>query len=271
MLSLMVMAVLSIASLWPAALLPHDPLEVRLRDRFVPVLGRSASGELHLLGTDSLGRDTLSRLMYSGRYTLLVSIGGAALTAVAAVGVGTLAGYLGGAFEAGVLRLVDALLAVPVILLAVALAAILGRSLGTLIVILSLTGWADFTRVVRADTLTIRSRPYVESARALGSPLHRVITRTVIPNLMSSVIVMGTYTVARFILLESSISFLGLGVTPPASSWGAMIGEARQYVLQAPSASIVPGIVITICILATYSAGDALRDRLDPNLRSRRT
>lgn len=209
--------------------------------------------------------------MYSGRYTLLVSIGGAALTAVAAVGVGTLAGYLGGAFEAGVLRLVDALLAVPVILLAVALAAILGRSLGTLIVILSLTGWADFTRVVRADTLTIRSRPYVESARALGSPLHRVITRTVIPNLMSSVIVMGTYTVARFILLESSISFLGLGVTPPASSWGAMIGEARQYVLQAPSASIVPGIVITICILATYSAGDALRDRLDPNLRSRRT
>jgi peptide/nickel transport system permease protein len=225
------------------------------------------SGSYYILGTDSLGRDIASRLLYSGRYTLLIAIGAAVVTTVAAVGFGISAGYVGGWYESVVLRAVDALLSLPVILLAVALAAILGRGLGTLIVILAITGWADYTRVLRAETLVLRERPFVEASRALGAPLQRILWLNILPNLVSTITVMTTYLVARFILLESSISFLGMGITPPASSWGAMIGEARQYIFQAPTVSIIPGLVITATILAVNFLGDALRDRFDPSLR----
>ncbi len=253
----------------PNSWLPRNPKVTNLSDRFVPVGGEGKQGTRYLLGTDALGRDISSRLLFGGRYTLLIAVGAAALTIVLAVGFGVAAGYLGGAFEAVVLRVVDALLSLPVILVAVALAAILGRGLWTLVAILAFTGWADCTRVIRADALALRSRPFVESSVALGSRSPRIILRHLLPNLMSTITVMGTYLVSRFILLESSISFLGMGISPPASSWGAMVGEARQYIFQAPWASVLPGLVITLTILALNFIGDALRDRFDPALRSR--
>jgi peptide/nickel transport system permease protein len=258
---------LLLGSLWPIRAMPHNPLQVRLQDRFVPVAGTGMSGARYVLGTDSLGRDIASRLMFSGRFTLLIAIGAAVITTVAAVGFGVSAGYLGGYYESVVLRAVDALLSLPVILLAVALAAILGRGLGTLIAILAITGWADYTRVIRAETLALRERPFVEASQALGAPLHRILWVSILPNLVSTITVMSTYLVARFILLESSVSFLGMGIAPPASSWGAMIGEARQYIFQAPTVSILPGLVITATILAVNFLGDALRDRFDPAIR----
>lgn len=196
-----------------------------------------------------------------------MSVGAALITTLAAVGFGVTAGYLGGRYEAVVLRAVDALLALPVILIAVALAAILGRGITTLVTILALTGWADYTRVIRADVLALRERLFIESSRALGATTPRVVVRHLLPNLVSTMSVMSTYLVARFILLESNISFLGMGIAPPATSWGAMIGEARQYIFEAPWASAIPGIAITLVILAVNFLGDALRDRFDPTVR----
>ena len=165
------------------------------------------------------------------------------------------------------MRAADALLALPVILVAVALAAILGRGVGTLITILAITGWADYTRVIRADVLALRERPFVESSRALGASTGRVVIQHLLPNLVSTITVMSTYLVARFILLESNISFLGMGIAPPLTSWGAMIGEARQYIFEAPWASAIPGLAITVVILCVNFLGDVLRDRFDPSAR----
>jgi peptide/nickel transport system permease protein len=151
-----------------------------------------------------------------------------------------------------------------VILVAVALAAILGRGVGTLISILAFTGWADYTRVIRADVLGLRERMFVEASKALGASTWRVVLRHLLPNLVSTITVMSTYLVARFILLESNISFLGMGIAPPATSWGGMIGEARQYIFVAPWASALPGAAITLTILSVNFLGDALRDRFDP-------
>lgn len=265
--SLLILAASVIGSIWPVSALPHDPRATNLIDRFVAVGGTGGSGVTYLLGTDSLGRDLVSRLLFAGRYTLLMAIGAAAITTFFAVGLGVAAGYFGGAIEAVVLRAVDALLSLPVILLAVALAAILGRGFGTLVTILAITGWADYTRVVRADALALRQRPFVESAHALGARPGWVMLRHFLPNLASTVSVMSTYLIARFILIESSISFLGMGIAPPATSWGAMVGEARQYIFEAPWASVLPGLVITVTILAVNFLGDALRDQVDPTTR----
>jgi peptide/nickel transport system permease protein len=266
--SAMILGVLAIGAVWPVDALPYDPRAVNLADRFVPMGEEGRAGTRYALGTDALGRDLLSRLLYAGRFTLLIAVGAAIVTTIAAIGFGVTAGYLGGAYESIVMRAVDALLSLPVILLAVALAAILGRGVGTLITILAFTGWADYTRVIRADALALRERPFIESSRALGSSALRVIVRHLLPNLVSTTTVMSTYLVARFILLESSISFLGMGIAPPATSWGAMIGEARQYIFQAPWVSVLPGLVITVTILAVNFLGDALRDRFDPATRT---
>lgn len=265
--SVVVLAGFAVGAVLPVSVLPHDPTATNLVDRFVAVGGTGVSGKSYALGTDSLGRDVLARLLYAGRYTLLMAVGAAVVTTVFAVGLGVAAGYYRGTLEAVVLRAVDALLSLPVILLAVALAAILGRGFGTLVTILAVTGWADYTRVVRADTIALRERPFIESVQALGADSGRVMFRHLLPNLASTVSVMSTYLIARFILIESSISFLGMGIAPPATSWGAMVGEARQYIFEAPWVSVFPGLAITVTILAVNFVGDAIRDRVDPTTR----
>ncbi|MDD5263608.1 MAG: ABC transporter permease [Candidatus Bipolaricaulis sp.] len=238
-----------------------------LRDRFLPVMAVDSTGRHHLLGTDGLGRDMVSRLAYSARYSLIIAVSAALVTTLFAIVLGLSAGYVGGTYDAIVMRAVDALLSMPVILMAVALAAIIGRGLGTLVVILAITGWANYTRVLRAEALALRDSMFVESARAIGCGTLRVLVTHVLPNTLSVITVMSTFSIGRFILLESSISFLGMGISPPRSSWGVMIGDAQQYLFEAPMASVLPGVMIVLAVLAINFLGDALRDKWDPHAR----
>lgn len=258
-----------VGAAWPISKLPYDPLASSLPSRFSRPFQADRYGNYHLLGADFLGRDMLSRILYSGRYSLMTAIGASLMVTVFGTLIGVISGYVGGWIDSLTMRIVDALLALPVILIAIVLATIVGRGILTLTVILALTGWADFTRVIRAETLAISSQPYVESSRAIGATTSRIVLRTLVPNAMAVVIVMTTYSVGRFILLESSISYLGMGVVPPASSWGVMVGEGRDYIFDAPFISVIPGLVITIVVIAINFVGDGLRDILDPRSRSR--
>jgi len=267
MMSLIVLTIILVGALWPTSHLFYNPLSPNLSSRFLPPLSTDQLGNIHLLGGDFLGRDMLSRLLYSGRYSLITALAAAAFVTVAASILGVMSGYLGGWFDAFVMRVVDALLSLPVILIAIVLATIIGRSVITLAFILAITGWADYTRVIRAEALKVRSMAFVEASQASGATLHHILLRSILPNTFSVMTVMTTYTVARFILLESSISYLGMGVVPPASSWGVMVGEGRDYIFEAPHISVVPGVMITITVIAINFLGDSLRDHWDPHSR----
>ncbi|MGC4105885.1 MAG: ABC transporter permease [Thermomicrobiales bacterium] len=264
-----VLLLLLIGALWPTGHLFYDPLASNLADRFLRPFSTDRRGDFHLLGADFLGRDMVSRLLYSGRYSLLTAVGATVIVTILGSIIGIASGYFGGWFDALTMRVVDALLALPVILIAIVLATIIGRGVFTLTAILALTGWADFTRVVRAESMVVSSMAYVEASRSAGSSHTRLIFRTLLPNTVAVITVMTTYSVARFILMESSISFLGMGVVPPASSWGGMVAEGRDYIFDAPYISVIPGLIITITVIAINFLGDALRDRWDPrsNLR----
>jgi peptide/nickel transport system permease protein len=264
LLSSAVLALLLIGSVLPTDWLPYDPHDPSLPSRFLKPWSEDRSGDFHILGADFLGRDMLSRLLFSGRYSLVLALGAALITTVAAVGFGISAGYRGGWYDTLVMRVVDGLLSLPVLLIAIVLAAIVGRGVGALAVILALTGWADYTRVIRAEALTLRDLAFVDASRTAGASTFRILLRDVLPNVVSTMSVMSTYLVARFMLLESSISFLGMGVVPPASSWGVMVGEGREYIFDAPFVSVIPGLLITVTVIAVNFVGDGLRDLLDP-------
>jgi peptide/nickel transport system permease protein len=265
----MVLALVLFSALVPQQYLPHDPTVMNLGNRFMPVLGPDGLGGHYVLGTDSLGRDMLSRIIFSGRYSLLVALSAAVVATFAAVCLGLSSGYMGGRIDAAVRFLVEAVLPLPVILLAVALAAVVEKSVFGMTAILAFVGWAGYTRVLRAEVLTLREMPFVEAARAAGASTLRVLVRSILPNTVSTMTVMSTYLIARFILIESSISFLGMGITPPASSWGTMVGEGREYIFEAPLASALPGLMIVIAIMAINFVGDGLRDAWDPLRRSK--
>jgi peptide/nickel transport system permease protein len=163
---------------------------------------------------------------------------------------------------------VDALLSLPVILVAVALAAIMGRGIVALASILAFTGWASYTRVLRGEALTLRDSGFVLAARSIGATTSHILRRSVLPNTVSTITVMTTFSIARFILIESSVSFLGMGITPPASSWGTMVGEGREYIFEAPWVSALPGLMIVVTVMAINFLGDGLRDRWDPHSRT---
>lgn len=228
---------------------------------------REPSGALHVLGTDPLGRDILSRIIFGARVSL--AIGATAVLLAGSVGVvmGLLSGYFGGLVETAIMRLVDTLLAIPFILLAIITVALFGQSLSGLIIILGLTGWLGYARIVRGVVLSLKQTPYVEAARALGSPDLRVLFRHVLPGVWTPVIVVATQQVGAMMIAESSLTFLGIGVPPTIPSWGAMIADGRSYVGEAWWISTMPGLALTITVLAVYFFGDGLRDVLDPRLR----
>lgn len=267
--SVTILGLIVIGALWPTSALFYNPLQPNLPARFLAPLSDDRAGRFHLLGADFLGRDMLSRLLYSGRYSLLTAVGASAIVTLAASILGVTSAYRGGWVDALIMRIVDALLSLPVILIAIVLATILGRSVLTLAIILALTGWADYTRVVRAEALGVRTMAYVEASRASGASAPRIIFRQILPNTFAVITVMTTYTIARFILIESSISYLGMGVVPPASSWGVMVGEGRDYIFKAPLISVIPGTMITITVITVNFLGDSLRDLWDPRGRRR--
>ena len=255
-----ILVVVGICAVAPHLLAPFDPTEQRLLARFTPPLTRAADGTLAVLGTDQLGRDILSRLIYGARTSSLIGF-----LAV------LLAGVRGGASDHTVMRLADMQLAFPFILLAITVIGILGPSIRNLILVVGLSNWAAYARVVRAETLAVRERPYVEAARSLGLPVPRIVLRHILPNVSASLMVVATFGIAGAILTEAGLSFLGLGVPVAIPSWGGMLAEGRQYVDTRYWLALFPGAALFMTVMAINLVGDTLRDTLDPYLYARRS
>ena len=219
------------------------------------------------LGTDQFGRDVWSRIVYGARISLAIGTAAAVLGAIVGVTAGVVAGFYGGKIDTFVMRIVDLNLAFPLILLALAIAAILGPSLQNLILVMALTTWMIYARVVRGVTLSIREREFVQAARAIGVTDVGIMWRHILPNLMAPVMVIWTLELARVILMESALSFLGVGVPPPTPTWGRMLAEGRNVLTTAPWIATFPGLAISITVLGVNFFGDGLRDLLDPRVR----
>lgn len=259
-----VLALLVIAALWPVGWLPHNPYEGDQADRLLPPVFLPGGSSEFLLGTDALGRDILSMLIAGSRYTLLIVGCAAAIGLVLGVIAGLMGGYFRGGSDVAIMRLADVQLAFPAIVLLIAIVAAFGPSIPNLILILGIVGWAPYARLVRGTVLSLRDKEFVQAARMTGVGNGRIIFRHLLPNTATGVIVFLTSDLAKLVLLEASLSFLGLGVQPPAPSWGLMIAEGRQYLYDAWWVSTFPGIVIVLTVLAFNFLGDELRDALDP-------
>ncbi len=240
---------------------PHSPTQVATKLR-----GDPPSRE-YILGNDAVGRDILSRLIYGTRVALIVGLGATAISVTIGVTVGATAGYFGGWVDSALSRLVDTLMAFPTLALLITLAAVLGPSLVTVIIAIGTTVWASYARVVRADMLSLRERDYVLAARAAGARDGRIIFGHMLPNVLGPIVVLGSLSVGSIIILESALSFLGLGIQPPNPSWGGMLSDGRAYIRQYPHIAIAPGALITVTVLAFNLVGDGLRDALDPRQR----
>jgi len=241
---------------------PYDPLAVQARQRFLP------PGTSHLMGTDDLGRDILSRVVFGAHISFEVGLASVALGLLLGVALGATTGYTAGVFDAVVMRIMDAVLAFPAILLALALVAVLGPGLVTVMTAVAVVRVPIFARTVRASVLGEREKDYVLAARCLGQRDLAILAGHIMPNAISPIVVLGTSYFATAIVLEASLSFLGLGVTSPDVSWGTMLNESRQYMERYPWAPLFPGLAITLAVLGFNLLGDGVRDLLDPRLRT---
>ena len=246
---------------------PHDPLAVDIRHRLSPPAWMDGGTRDHLLGTDPVGRDLLARMIYGGRVSLVVGVVAVLMSATIGVLLGLAAGYSGGNVDWLIMTGINVMLTFPFVLLALAVIAVLGPSLGNMIIVLGVAGWPIYARVVRAETLTIREREFVLAGRALGMSHARLVFRQILPNLVSVIVVIATLQVAQVIILESFLSFLGLGIQPPTPAWGNMLGEGRLYMLNSWWIATFPGLAIFVTTLVINLMGNALRDWLDPHLK----
>ena len=247
---------------------PHDPVRQSLRGRLAAPTLEGADGRAHPLGTDHLGRDVLSRTLYGARVSLLVGFAAVAVGSLVGGALGILAGYRGGWTDSVVMTVADAQLAFPFVLLAIGIIGVLGPSFPTLVAVIGLSGWVDYARVLRSQVLVLRSREFVDAILALGGAVPRIVARHILPNVLSTLVVIATLQLARAIVLEATLSFLGLGIQPPTPSWGGMIQEGREYLDSAWWISIFPGCLLLLTSLVVSRSGDWLRDLLDPTLRS---
>src|ERR1700730_13645384 len=245
---------------------PHDPARQSLVRRFTPPLWVPGGNAGYPLGTDQVGRDILSRIIYGARISLVVGISAVLVSLVVGVTLGLLSGFLRGRVDAVIMTIVDVTLSFPQLLLALAFVAALGPSVLTIIVVLGLTGWERYTRVVRAEGLALREKDFVEAARAMGASPTRMVLRHLLPNTFSSIIVMSTLQVAQAILQEAALSFLGVGTGSAHPTWGQMIALGRDFVSVAWWLATFPGLAILLTVLAINLVGDRLRDALDPRV-----
>ena len=225
---------------------------------------RKAPSALHWLGTDEIGRDVLSRVIWGTQASLLAGVVSVSISLLLGVPIGLLAGYLGGAVDGLISRITDAFLACPFLILAIAMAAFLGPSLSNAMVAIGVSATPIFVRLTRAQVLNVKVEDYIEAARALGNPRWRIVLRHVLPNVTAPLIVQATLAIASAVIAEASLSVLGLGQQPPAPSWGSMLNSAKNYVDSAPWMAIWPGLAIFLLVLGFNLLGDGLRDALDP-------
>ncbi len=243
------------------------PTQQSIRDRLQPPSITSGSGT-HVLGTDSLGRDILSRVAHGARVSLWVSAAAGLLSCFLGVALGLISGYFGGVIDAIIMRLADIQLAIPSLILALAVIAVLGSSVANIILVLVITNWVIFARLVRAEVLSLKEREFVAAITALGAHTGRILLRHLVPNLAGSIVVVLTLRIGILILIEATLSYLGLGVQPPTPTWGSMIAEGQQLVYRAWWVSTFPGVALAVTVLGLNLLGDWLRDRLDPKTSS---
>ena len=252
------LVIVALTAQWIA---PYNPNETNLRLR-----GASPSGE-HVFGNDDIGRDILSRIMYGARVALMVGILSTTIAVTIGVLVGATAGYFGGWVDFVLSRLIDTLMAFPILALLLTLSALLGPSLRNVIIIVGVTFWASYARVIRAEVLSLRERDYVLAARASGAGDGRIILRHIVPNAIGPVIILASLAVGGVIIFESALSFLGMGISRPTPSWGTMLSDGRDHIRNYPHIAIAPGLAIALTVLAFNLIGDGLRDALDPRER----
>jgi peptide/nickel transport system permease protein len=248
-------------------LAPHNPERGSLRVRLAAPTLEAADGKAHPLGTDHLGRDVLSRVIYGTRVSLVVGFAAVGVGVLVGGFLGLVAGFRGGWLDEAIMTLADAQLAFPFVLLAIGIIAVLGPSFRNLVIVVGLSGWVTYARVLRSQVLSLRRREFVDAIQALGGSVPRVILRHILPNVASTLMVIATLELARAIVLEATLSFLGLGIQPPTPSWGGMIHEGREYLDTAWWISVCPGMVLMLTSLVVSRTGDWLRDVLDPTLR----
>ncbi len=260
------LALLVVVSLAAPLVAPQDPGRVDLGLRLQPPVWVEGGSVRHLLGTDALGRDVLSRLVYGGRVSILVGLSSVLISGVIGIVLGLVSGFFGGKTDDLISGFAEIQLAFPFILLAITIMAVLGPGLLNIIVVLGISRWVAYGRVVRGQVISIREREFVEATRALGYPVSRILFMQVLPNALSPLIVIATFAVAGNIISESSLSFLGLGVPPSVVTWGGMLSEGREYLRGAWWMATFPGLAIMATVLSINLIGDWLRDYMDPRL-----
>jgi peptide/nickel transport system permease protein len=264
-LGLLIVAGVSALAIFADTVSPHNPYDQEVANRLTPPVWAERGSPVHVLGTDPVGRDVLSRLIYGGQISLATGVVSVLIAAVIGIVLGLLGGYYGGAVDSVINNLVNMMMAFPFMLLALTAIAVMGPSFRNLVIVLGITGWPIYTRVVRAETYHLKVLEFVTAARAMGFPGLSIIARHIFPNLVNTIIVTSSLEVARMIIQESFLSFLGLGVQPPTPSWGGMLGEGRMYMLTHPWLATFPGLAIFVTTLGINLLGDGLRDLLDPH------
>ncbi len=262
-----IIALMTLIAVLAPLIAPHSPTEQSLPDKLLPPAWQEGGSAKHLLGTDLLGRDVLSRLVYGARVSMTVAL--AALLAGGGIGLmlGILSGYVGGRVDAFIMRVVDATLTFPTILIALLLTVSLGQGLRTIVIAVTFIIWARFARIVRGEVLTVKARDFVALARVHGCSHLRIMAIHIVPNVMNTFMVLLTLHIGFVIVVEASLSFLGAGIAPPTPSWGQMVADGRGHIAGAWWLSVVPGLAILLVVLAFNLFGDWLRDWLDPRLR----
>jgi len=269
-LAMMPLVAAIVCAVFAPQLAPHDPLTGDLSARLRPPTWIERGSRDHPLGTDHLGRDILSRVIYGARVSLLVGLVSSLIGGTIGVALGVASGYFRGRVDTVIAKLIDIQLAFPFILFAITVIAVLGPSLRNLLVILAVSGWVTYARVVRGQTLSLREHDFIQAARSLGAPAWRIVARHVVPNVLPYALVIMTTEIGRLIVLESTLSFLGLGVPPPTPSWGLALADGKDYLVSGWWLATFPGLAIMLLVLCMNIMGDGARDLLEPRLRGRR-
>ena len=256
--ALVVLTAMTAAALLAPWIAPHDPERINI------LRSLASPSAQHWLGTDEVGRDVFSRLLFGGRVSIVVGLVAATLSVVIGVAIGGLSAYFGGVLDALLMRFTDGMLSIPLFFFLLVVMAVFGGGLTQIVVVIALTSWMPVARIVRGEVLRVKEMPYVEAAEALGARRHHVVVRHLLPQTIPSVIVAATLGVANAILLESALSYLGLGIQPPIPSWGNMLQGSQAYVWSQPLLALWPGLMIFVAVMAYNALGDGLRDALEP-------